>query len=81
MKFGSVDNLALTGQINSYLPALVADHFTSSRIVAFSTGVSILSYRLSGGSVETDLPEAVVSMHNHAWAGTNVRIWKQQARH
>lgn len=60
MKFGSVDNLALTWAINSYLPALVADHFTSSRIVAFSTGcVYPLVPVNSGGSVETDLPEAV----------------------
>jgi nucleoside-diphosphate-sugar epimerase len=36
MKFGSVDNLALTWAVNSLLPALVADHFKQSRIVAFN---------------------------------------------
>lgn len=59
MKFGSVDNLPLTWAINSYLPALVVEHFRNSRIVAFSTGcVYPLVTVKSGGSVETDLPVA-----------------------
>ncbi len=59
MKFGSVDNLPLTWAVNSYLPALVAEHFRDSRIVAFSTGcVYPLVPVSSGGSVETDLPVA-----------------------
>lgn len=60
MKFGSVDNLALTWAVNSLLPALVADHFKQSRIVAFSTGcVYPLVPVASGGSVETDMPGPV----------------------
>ena len=60
MKFGSVDNLAMTWAINSYLPALVAEHFKNSRIVAFSTGcVYPLVPVESGGSVETDTPVAI----------------------
>jgi len=60
MKFGSVDNLALTWAVNSYLPALVADHFRDSRIVAFSTGcVYPLVPVSSGGSKETDMPDPV----------------------
>ena len=60
MKFGSVDNLSLTWAINSYLPALVAEHFKNSRIVAFSTGcVYELVPVKSGGSKETDMPVAV----------------------
>ena len=60
MKFGSIDNLALTWAVNSYLPALVAEHFKESRIVAFSTGcVYPLVPVNSGGSVETDLPDAI----------------------
>jgi nucleoside-diphosphate-sugar epimerase len=59
MKFGSVDNLPLTWAINSYLPAIVAEHFSKSRIVAFSTGcVYPLVAVSSGGSVETDMPVA-----------------------
>jgi hypothetical protein len=59
MKFGSVDNLPLTWAVNSYLPALVAEHFMDSKIVAFSTGcVYPLVPISSGGSVETDLPVA-----------------------
>jgi hypothetical protein len=60
MKFGSVENLALTWAINTYLPAIVADHFKQSRIVAFSTGcVYPLVQVESGGSVETDAPVAI----------------------
>jgi len=60
MKFGSVDNLPLTWAVNTYLPALVAEHFKDSRIVAFSTGcVYPLVPVKSGGSVETDLPVAI----------------------
>ena len=60
MKFGSVDNLALTWAVNTYLPAIVADHFKNSRIVAFSTGcVYPLVPVESGGSRETDTPVAI----------------------
>jgi hypothetical protein len=37
-KFGAEGNLALTWAMNSHVPALVAQAFPSSRIVAFSTG-------------------------------------------
>lgn len=60
MKFGSVDNLALTWAVNTYLPAIIADHFRQSRIVAFSTGcVYPLVPVESGGSVESDPPLAI----------------------
>ena len=60
MKFGSEDNISLTWAVNSYLPALVANHFTESRIVAFSTGcVYPLVPVATGGSLETDTPEPV----------------------
>jgi len=60
MKFGSTGNLAMTWAVNSYLPTIIADHFRKSRIAAFSTGcVYPLVPVESGGSVETDLPEAI----------------------
>jgi len=37
-KFGATGNPALTWAMNTYLPALVAESFRESRIVAFSTG-------------------------------------------
>lgn len=59
MKFGSVDNLSLTWAINTYLPAIVANSFRESRIVAFSTGcVYPLVTIESGGSKESDAPVA-----------------------
>jgi len=60
MKFGSEENLSLTWAMNSYLPALVAEYFKDSRIVAFSTGcVYPLVPVGSGGSKEADRPEPV----------------------
>lgn len=60
MKFGSEENLSLTWAMNSYLPALVAEYFKDSRIVAYSTGcVYQLVPMESGGSKETDNPEPV----------------------
>lgn len=60
MKFGSEDNLSLTWAMNSFLPGLVAKHFKDSRIVAYSTGcVYPLVPIGSGGSTESDRPEAV----------------------
>ena len=60
MKFGSEENLSLTWAMNSYLPALVAEYFKDSRIVAYSTGcVYPLVPVDSGGSKEADKPEPV----------------------
>ncbi len=60
MKFGSEENISLTWAVNSYMPALVADHFKDSRIVAFSTGcVYPLVSVDSGGSLESDPPTPV----------------------
>ena len=60
MKFGSEDNLSMTWAMNSFLPALIAEYFRDSRIVAYSTGcVYPLVPLESGGSLETDRPEPV----------------------
>lgn len=60
MKFGSLENLSLTWAVNSFVPAMVAEHYKESRIVAFSTGcVYPLVTINSGGSLETDTPEPV----------------------
>lgn len=57
MKFGSEENISQTWAVNAYLPALIADHFNDSNIVAFSTGcVYPLVSVESGGSLESDLP-------------------------
>lgn len=60
MKFGSLENLSMTWAVNAYVPAMVAEHYKESRIVAFSTGcVYPLVPIKSGGSLETDTPEPV----------------------
>jgi len=60
MKFGSEENLSLTWAVNSYMPALVAEYYKASNIVAFSTGcVYPLVSVESGGSLESDAPGPV----------------------
>lgn len=55
MKFGSEGNPALTWAMNTYLPALVADRFKDSVLVAFSTGCVYPFVPVdSGGSRESD---------------------------
>jgi len=55
MKFGSTGNQDLTWAMNTYLPGMVAQHFTGSKIVALSTGnVYPLVSVSEGGSREDD---------------------------
>ncbi len=57
-KFGARDNPALTWAMNVHLPALVAEHFCRSRIVAFSTGcVYPFVPVLRGGATEATPPD------------------------
>jgi nucleoside-diphosphate-sugar epimerase len=54
-KFGTSGDQPLTWATNAYLPAIVAERFPDSRIVAFSTGnVYPLTPVASGGPKETD---------------------------
>lgn len=54
-KFGSTGNESATWAMNTFLPGLVAQRFTKSRIVAFSTGnVYPLVPVASGGCAESD---------------------------
>ena len=59
-KFGSSDRPDLTWVMNVLVPADIARHFSSSRIVAFSTG-NIYPFVApeTGGSRETDPPDPV----------------------
>ena len=55
MKFGTTGQEALTWAMNSYLPGLVCERFSKSRIAAFSTGnVYGLTPVSQAGSRETD---------------------------
>ena len=58
-KFGSTGDERLTWAMNAYLPALVAERFRASRIVAFSTGnVYPLMPVAQGGATEIDAARA-----------------------
>ncbi len=60
MKFGASGNQPLTWAMNVYMPAIVAQRYKQSRIVALSTGNVYPFTRLeSGGPRETDLPNPV----------------------
>lgn len=55
-KFGAQDNQALTWAMNVHVPALVAEHFRSSRIVTFSTGCVYPFVATDGGGATEDAP-------------------------
>ncbi len=60
MKFGASGNQPLTWAMNVYMPAIVAQRYRQSRIVALSTGnVYPFTSLTSGGPRETDLPNPV----------------------
>lgn len=55
LKFGTSQNPARTWAANTFIPALVAEHYARAGIVALSTGnVYPLTPMTRGGSVETD---------------------------
>jgi nucleoside-diphosphate-sugar epimerase len=55
-KFGAQDNPALTWAMNVHVPALVAERFRSSRIVAFSTGCVYPFVAAASGGASEDTP-------------------------
>jgi len=55
-KFGAEGNLALTWAMNSHVPALVAQAFPQSRIVAFSTGCVYPFVPVDGRGADEDTP-------------------------
>ena len=59
-KFGSTGSPELTWAMNTIVPSIVAERFSGSRIVAFSTG-NVYSFRRpeQGGSKESDAPAPV----------------------
>jgi nucleoside-diphosphate-sugar epimerase len=57
-KFGAQDNPALTWAMNVHVPALVAQHFRSSHIVAFSTGCVYPFVGVGSGGATEDTPLA-----------------------
>lgn len=56
MKFGSSGNLPLTWAMNVHVPAMVAEVFARSRIVAFSTGCVYPFVPVDGGGATEDTP-------------------------
>jgi len=60
MKFGATGQEALTWARNAYLAGMVCERYSTSRILAYSTGnIYGLTPVTLGGSVETDAPNPV----------------------
>ena len=55
-KFGAEGNLALTWAMNAHVPALVAQAFRTSRIVAFSTGCVYPFVPVTGSGADETIP-------------------------
>jgi NAD dependent epimerase/dehydratase family len=55
-KFGAQDNQALTWAMNVHVPAMAAEHFRASRIVAFSTGCVYPFVAIDSGGATEDAP-------------------------
>src|SRR5215475_6951821 len=55
-KFGAEGNLALTWAMNAHVPALVAQAFRNSRIVAFSTGCVYPFVPVDGKGSDESMP-------------------------
>ena len=55
MKFGASDNPALTWAVNAHAPAIVAETFAASRIVAFSTGCVYPFVPVAAGGAREEL--------------------------
>jgi nucleoside-diphosphate-sugar epimerase len=56
MKFGASGDPALTWAMNAHVPAIVAETFAASRIVAFSTGCVYPFVAVAGGGASEDVP-------------------------
>ena len=55
-KFGAAGNVPLTWAMNVHVPAMVAEVFRASRIVAFSTGCVYPFVPVEGGGATEDVP-------------------------
>lgn len=78
-KFGSTGNEPLTWATNALLPAMVAERFAASRIVAFSTGnVYPFVPVESGGATEATTPQPVGEYAQSALA--RERLLEYQSR-
>ncbi|HEY1496482.1 MAG TPA: NAD-dependent epimerase/dehydratase family protein, partial [Candidatus Solibacter sp.] len=79
-KFGSTGSPELTWAMNAVAPAIAAERFRNSRIVAFSTGnVYALREPAQGGSRESDAP-APVGEYAQSCLGRE-RVFEYYANH
>ena len=67
MKFGASGNPALTWAMNVHAPAIVAETFAASRIVAFSTGCVYPFVPVDGGGATEEMPP-VPPPGDYAWS-------------
>jgi nucleoside-diphosphate-sugar epimerase len=78
-KFGTEEGAALTWAINALVPAHVAAHFASSRIVAFSTGCVYPLVAATGSGCAENHPPAPVGEYAQSCLGRE-RIFEHFSR-
>ena len=69
MKFGASDDLPLTWAMNTYLPTVVLERFSASRIVAFSTGNVYPLVPIAAGGAREDTPPGPVGEYAQSCLG------------
>jgi nucleoside-diphosphate-sugar epimerase len=78
-KFGAAENQPLTWAVNTYLPGLVAETFTESRIVAFSTGCVYPFVDVTGRGATESTPLAPPGEYANSCVGRE-RIFEHFSR-
>lgn len=68
-KFGTSGNLELTWAMNVHVPAIVAEAFRDSRIVAFSTGNVYPMVDVMGGGATEETPAAAIGEYAQSCLG------------
>ena len=82
-KFGAQDNPALTWAMNVHVPAMVAEHFRASRIVAFSTGCvyPFVATGSGGATEEHAAAQAPANTRNPASAASGCSSISRKSTH
>lgn len=80
-KFGASGSPALTWAMNTYLPALVAERYRASRIVAFSTGNVYPLVPAAGGGATEDMPPGPVGEYAQSCLGRERMFEHFSAQH
>ncbi|MGH7247499.1 MAG: NAD-dependent epimerase/dehydratase family protein, partial [Pseudomonadota bacterium] len=80
-KFGARDHPAQTWAMNVHVPAIVAEHFCASRIVAFSTGCVYPFVAIGSGGASEDTPLSAIGDYANSCIGRERMLEYFSQRH